>query len=106
VVVPNLDKSANWLLLDGHLRIEALKDDGVEQELASLQEGISSIQDTYGQDHLHLTVIKAYVRKLLGNARVVRYLMQTRPEFLSEFQTIAEMDSVMPAEAEESARRT
>ena len=72
----------------------------MEQELVRLQEGIASIQDTYGQDHLHLTVIKAYVVKLLGNARVVRYLMQTRPEFLSEFQTIAEMESVVPAETE------
>jgi DNA-binding transcriptional MerR regulator len=72
----------------------------MEKELARLQEGITQIQDTYGQDHLQLTVLRGYVAKLLGNARVVRYLMQTRPEFLSEFQTIAEMDSVMPAEAE------
>ena len=72
----------------------------MEKELARLQEGITQIQDTYGQDHLQLTVLRGYVAKLLGNARVVRYLMQTRPEFLSEFQTIAEMGSVMPAEAE------
>lgn len=72
----------------------------MEKELARLQEGITQIQDTYGQDHLQLTVLRGYVAKLLGNARVVRYLMQTRPEFLSEFQTIAEMDSVIPAETE------
>jgi hypothetical protein len=72
----------------------------MEKELARLQEGITQIQDTYGQDHLQLTVLRGYVSKLLGNARVVRYLMQTRPEFLSEFQTIAEMESVIPAEAE------
>ena len=72
----------------------------MEKELARLQEGITQIQDTYGQDHLQLTVLRGYVGKLLGNARVVRYLMQTRPEFLSEFQTIAEMESVVPAEAE------
>ncbi|MEM6932636.1 MAG: plasmid partitioning protein RepB C-terminal domain-containing protein [Pseudomonadota bacterium] len=72
----------------------------MEKELARLQEGITQIQDTYGQDHLQLTVLRGYVGKLLANARVVRYLMQTRPEFLSEFQTIAEMDSVVPAEAE------
>ena len=72
----------------------------MEKELARLQEGITKIQDTYGQDHLQLTVLRGYVGKLLGNARVVRYLMQTRPEFLSEFQTIAEMESVVPAEAE------
>ncbi len=72
----------------------------MEKELARLQEGITQIQDTYGQDHLQLTVLRGYVGKLLGNARVVRYLMQTRPEFLSEFQAIAEMESVVPAEAE------
>ena len=72
----------------------------MEKELARLQEGITQIQDTYGQDHLQLTVLRGYVGKLLGNARVVRYLMQTRPEFLSEFQTIAEMESVVPADAE------
>ena len=72
----------------------------MEQELARLQEAIASIQDSYGQDHLHLTVNKAYVGKMLGNARGVRYFMQTRPAFLSEFQTIAELDSVTPTEAE------
>ncbi|QEW18689.1 RepB plasmid partitioning protein [Marinibacterium anthonyi] len=72
----------------------------MEQELARLQEGIASIQDTYGQDHLHLTVIKGYVGKLLGNARVVRYLAQNHPEFLGEFQTITEITPTEAAEAE------
>lgn len=72
----------------------------MEKELARLHEGITQIQDTYGQDHLQLTVLRGYVGKLLVNARVVRYLMQTCPEFLSEFQTIAELESVVPAEVE------
>lgn len=71
----------------------------MESELARLQESITSIQETYGQDHLHLTVVKGYLAKLLGNARVVRYLMQHRPEFLTEFQAIAEMTSTLPSEA-------
>ena len=72
----------------------------MEQELARLQEGIASIQDTYGQDHLHLTVIKGYVGKLLGSARVVRYLAQNHPEFLGEFQTITEITPAEAADAE------
>lgn len=72
----------------------------MEKELARLQEGITSIQDSYGEDHLQLTVLRGYLAKLLGNARIVRYLMQTRPEFLSEFQTIAEMEFVLPSETE------
>ena len=72
----------------------------MERELARLQEGITSIQDSYGQDHLQFTVIKAYLGKLLGNARVVRYLIQHRPEFLTEFQAITDMDSTLPPETE------
>src|SRR5690606_20494847 len=73
----------------------------MERELARLQEQITSIQDSYGPDHLQLTVAKGYVAKLLGNARVVRYLMQHRPEFLSEFQAIAEMTTTLPSEPAE-----
>jgi hypothetical protein len=65
----------------------------MERELARLQEAISSIQDTYGREHLQLTVIKAYVATLLGNARVLRYLTQHRPSFLQEFEAIAEATS-------------
>lgn len=71
----------------------------MERELARLQESITSIQETYGRDHLQLTVIKGYLAKLLGNARVVRYLMQHQPEFLDGFQTITEMTSTLPSEA-------
>jgi len=67
----------------------------METELARLQESIVSIQDTYGREHLQLTVIKAYVAKLLKNARVVRYLTQHRPSFLQEFRTIAEASSTL-----------
>src|ERR1700719_860891 len=71
----------------------------MERELARLQEAITSIQDSYGQDHLHLTVVKGYLRKLITNDRVARYLEQYQPELLIEFQKIAEMTSTLPSEA-------
>jgi hypothetical protein len=71
----------------------------MERELGRLQEAITSIQDSYGKDHLQLTVVKGYITRLLGNARVVRYLMQHRSEFMAEFQAIAEMTSTLPSEA-------
>jgi hypothetical protein len=70
----------------------------LERELASLQQQIKSVEETYGVDNLHLTVAKAYLTKLLGNARVVRWLAQERPEYLTEFQTIAELTN-LPTEA-------
>ncbi|MEH2473554.1 hypothetical protein V1281_005260 [Nitrobacteraceae bacterium AZCC 2161] len=71
----------------------------MERELTRLQEAITSIQDSYGQDHLHLTVVKGYLTKLIANERVARYLAQYQPELLGEFQKIAEMTSTLPSQA-------
>jgi hypothetical protein len=42
----------------------------MERELSRLQEAISSIHDSNGQDHLHLTVVKGYLRKLITASRI------------------------------------
>jgi len=70
----------------------------MEGELSRLQQSITSIQDTYGQDHLHLTVVKGYLAKLVGNPKVAKYLEKRQPEFLSEFRTIVQMTSTLPAD--------
>lgn len=66
----------------------------MERELVNLQSQIKSFEETYGVDNLHLTVAKGYVGKLLANARVVRWLSQHRHEYLSEFQAIADIQSI------------
>ncbi|KAA5604245.1 RepB plasmid partition [Roseospira marina] len=68
----------------------------LERELASLQIQVKSVEDTYGLDNLHLTLAKGYVRKLLGNPRVVAWLSRHRQEYLTEFQSIAEIESIAP----------
>ena len=70
----------------------------MEGELSRLQQAITSIQDTYGQDHLHLTVVRGYLAKLVANSKVARYLEKRQPEFLSEFRNIAQMTSTLPAD--------
>ena len=71
----------------------------MERELSRLQENISSIEERYGADNLHLTVAKGYLGKLLSNGRIVQYLARTSPEFLSEFQSIVELSSTLPSAA-------
>jgi len=76
----------------------------LERELATLQVQTKAFEETYGLDNLHLTVAKAYLTKLLANVRAVRWLAQNKPEYLSEFQAIAELTSLpgaadIPAEA-------
>ena len=66
----------------------------LERELASLQIQTKGFEETYGLDNLQLTVAKAYLAKLLANVRVVRWLAQNKPEYLTEFQSIAELTNL------------
>ncbi len=66
----------------------------MERELASLQTQVKSVEETYGIDNLHLTVARGYVRKLMSNSRIMRWLSQHRQEYHSEFQSIAEFESI------------
>ncbi len=66
----------------------------MERELAGLQSQVKSVEESYGVDNLHLTVAKGYIAKLLANARVVRWLAQNRQEYLTEFQYIAEIETI------------
>ena len=73
----------------------------LERELAALQMQIKIVEDDYSPDVLHLTVIKGYLTKLLANATVVRWLAKHQPEYLKEFQSIAELTE-LPWGTEES----
>jgi len=46
------------------------------------------VQEEYGRNMLNLVVVVGYLRSLLNNAAVVRYLSQTEPTMLTEFQKI------------------
>lgn len=66
----------------------------MERELASLQSQVKSVEESFGIDNLHLTVAKGYITKILSNTRVTRWLEQNRQEYLGEFRSIAEIDSI------------
>jgi hypothetical protein len=66
----------------------------MERELAALQMQTSTVEDSYGPDVLHLTVVKGHLSKWLGNAVVVGWLARHRPEYLKEFQKIGEIEDI------------
>ena len=70
----------------------------MERELANLQEAMGSIEESYSQDNLHLTVAKGYIGKLISNPKVGRFMASRYPEFLEQFQVIADLTSTMPPE--------
>lgn len=65
----------------------------MQRETAQLDREIKVAQQSLGPDHLRLVLARGYVRKLIANARVSRYLGQHQPEMLAEFQKIAEAES-------------
>jgi ParB-like chromosome segregation protein Spo0J len=65
----------------------------MERESANLDREFRMAEQAYGIDHLDLVLAKGFLAKMLGNARVVRYLAQNHREILSEFQKIAELES-------------
>lgn len=62
----------------------------MEQESEKLDREFRLLEETYGEDHLDLVLATGYVKRLIENARVVRYMAQHYPELLMEFQKITE----------------
>lgn len=76
--------------------IKGLTDEQVslmERESASLDREFKMAEQSYGTDHLDLVLARGFLTKVLGNARVVRYLSQHHQEILSEFHKVAELES-------------
>ena len=66
----------------------------MERESANLDREFRIAEQSYGTDHLDLVLVNGYLGKLLGNARVVRYLAQHQQEILLEFQKLVEVEGV------------
>jgi ParB-like chromosome segregation protein Spo0J len=62
----------------------------IQSEMKGLEREFKMVQDEYGQNMLNLVVVAAYVRRLIGNAVVVRYLSREEPAMLAEFQKIVD----------------
>ena len=69
----------------------------MEREMESLSRDFRQIEETHGKNVLNLVIAAGYLKKLLDNARVVRYLSQNYPEIVNEFQKIAESRSLSDA---------
>ncbi len=79
-------------------RINGLTDDQItlmEEESAKLDREFRLIEQSYGTDHLDLVVATGFLDRLLGNARVTRYLSQHYIELLTEFQKIVSTNKAM-----------
>jgi len=71
----------------------------MESEMDSLQREYQLIVETFGKDVLDLTIMKSWLVGLLKNTKIEKYLARQHAEFLTQFQKIAEMESINAKEA-------
>jgi ParB-like chromosome segregation protein Spo0J len=78
-------------------RVKGLSEEQIalmERESVNLEREFKIAEKSYGTDHLDLVLTVGYLGKMIGNARVVRYLAQHHGEILAEFQKISGIDAV------------
>ena len=69
----------------------------LQREIATVQSDAKRLEVAYGPSCLQLVVVKAYIRSLLGNAKIVGWLARNRGDYLRELQLISEIEVLDPA---------
>lgn len=66
----------------------------IEKEMETMERDFRIFQDSYGENTLHLGAAQRYVRKLLDNGKVKRFMGQRYPELLEELQELAALEAL------------
>ena len=83
-----------------HRRISPEEMEQIERELANLRGEIERIEETFAADHLNLVLAASYVRSLLRNAEVDRYLKNYQETLHRQFQEICQTVAPLAEAAE------
>jgi hypothetical protein len=65
-----------------------------DREMETLQRDLKAVEQSYGQNVLSLTVARSYVRKLLENPEIKRFLNAQYADVLQEFTALVELESL------------
>lgn len=66
----------------------------MEKEMETLERDYRLSQDQFGENSLHLNAVQRYVKRLLENARVRKFLGNRYPEVLEEFQALVSLEAL------------
>ncbi|KAB2891387.1 MAG: RepB plasmid partition [Desulfobulbaceae bacterium] len=64
----------------------------LEEENISLGEDVRSLKESYGTDMLNLTLLQAYLKRLLKNEKVANYLEKYHPVIHDKFSEVVQLD--------------
>lgn len=66
----------------------------IETELESLEKDFKALEESYAETVISLTVAQRYIKKLLSNSKLSRFLTERYQEILAEFQAIAALEAI------------
>jgi len=66
----------------------------LEVEMEALERDLKGVEQTYGDNMLNLTLARGYIKKLLENGKVVRFLNGNYRDMLAEFESLAAAEGV------------
>ena len=66
----------------------------MEKEMESLERDYRLYQDQFGENSLHLNAVQRYVKRLLENAKIKRFLGNRYPELLEELQELVALEAL------------
>lgn len=66
----------------------------LEEEINRLHGEYEEIEENYGSNVLNFTLVKGYVKTLVLNPRINRYLRINNPEILEQLESIVDIDDL------------
>ena len=66
----------------------------MEKEMEVLERDYRLHQDKFGENSLHLNAAQRYIKRLLDNSKLKRFLGNRYPELLEEFQELAGLEAL------------
>jgi ParB-like chromosome segregation protein Spo0J len=66
----------------------------MEEEMETLERDLKAVDESYGENMLNLTLARGYIKKLLNNAKVIRFMHANYPDMFSEFESIGAAETL------------
>lgn len=66
----------------------------MQKEMETLERDYRLLQDNFGENSLHLNATQRYVKRLLENTKVKRFIGNRYPEILEEFQELTALETL------------
>jgi len=89
-----VDQRANDKNRNGHARLSSADIARIRREMDSISGDMRRLEETHGQNVLHLVIVIGYVKRVLSNANCLKFLSRKYGEMLIQLQEVTELASL------------